>query len=112
MKKTAILTMKRPFTLALLLLTGCSATPLVGTSADVKEIDATEAKSCTFVQSFIVKTTNPLDKNPGDDVKNIAMNRADVLGGNAFLVTNEAFLPSPLNIGTVIELTGDAYKCP
>lgn len=55
---------------------------------------------------------NPLDKNPDNDVKNIAMNRTDVLDGNAFLVKNEAFLPSPLNVGTVIELTGDTYKCP
>lgn len=104
--------MRLPFTLAFLLLTGCSATPLVGLSTGVKEIDATEAKSCTFVQSFIVKNANPLDKNPDNDVKNIAMNRTDVLGGNAFLVKNEAFLPSPLNVGTVIELTGNAYKCP
>jgi len=104
--------MRLPSTFAFLLLTGCSATPLIGVSADVKEIDETEAKSCTFVQSFIVKTENPLAKNPGDDVKNIAMNRTDVLGGNAFLVKNEAFLPSPLTVGTVIELTGDAYKCP
>lgn len=98
--------------LTFLLLTGCSATPLVGTSNAVKEIDENEAKSCTFVQSFIVKNDNPLDKNSDNDVKNIAMNRTDVLGGNAFLVKNEAFLPSPVNIGTVIELTGDAYKCP
>lgn len=101
-----------PSILAFLFLTGCSATPLVGISADVKEINKTEAKSCTFVQSFIVKTENPLAENPGDDVKNIAMNRTDVLGGNAFLVKNEAFLPSPLTVGTVIELNGDAYKCP
>jgi len=101
-----------PSALAFLLLTGCSATPLVGISTDVKEIDENEAKSCTFVQSFIVKTENPLAKNPDNDVKNIAMNRTDVLGGNAFLVKNEAFLPSPLNVGTVIELTGDAYRCP
>lgn len=84
----------------------------MGISTDVKEIDAAEAKSCTFVQSFIVKTENPLDKNPDNDVKNIAMNRTGVLSGNVFVVKNEAFLPSPLTVGTVIELTGDAYKCP
>ena len=103
---------KQLFASAFLFLTGCSATPLVGISADVREIDATEAKSCTFVQTFIVKTANPLDKNPGNDIKNIAMNRTDIMGGNAFLVKNEAFLPSPLNVGTLIELTADAYKCP
>lgn len=98
--------------LTVLLLSGCASTPLIGTSADVKEINAAEAKSCTFVQSFIVKTEDPLAKNPGNDAKDIAMNRTNALGGNAFLVRNEAFLPSPINVGSVVELSGDAYTCP
>jgi len=40
------------------------------------------------------------------------MNRTDKLGANAFMVKNEVFLPSPLTLGTVIELNGEAYKCP
>lgn len=97
---------------AVLLLSGCSTTPLVGVGANVKEIDKDKAKSCHFVQSFIVKTENPLAKNAEDDIRHIAMNRTDVLGGNAFLVENEDFIPSSLTIGTVIELRANAYKCP
>lgn len=106
------MTIRLPAILAFLLLSGCSSTPLVGVGADVKEIDKHEAKSCHFVQSFIVRTENPLANNPQADVRHIAMNRTDVLGGNAFLVENEAFIPSPLTVGTVMELRADAYKCP
>lgn len=103
---------KRSVILSILFLAGCSATALTGMGAKVKEIDAGQATSCTFLQSFIVRTADPLISNPENDVRHRAMNRTDMLGGNAFLIENEAFMPAPLDAGNILEMRANAYQCP
>jgi hypothetical protein len=93
------------------LLHGCAVTPVNPTAQNVKVISEQQAKGCRFLDSINANNTNTLSKNPQEDARNRAFNRVAELGGNSLRITSTNNHIAPSGVGSIYNLSGEAYAC-
>ena len=93
------------------LLAACATTEVAPEAANVRTISEQQAASCEFIDTITTNNTNTLTKYPEQDAKNRALNKVHELGGNALLVKSTNQSISSSGVGSIVQLTGDAYLC-
>jgi hypothetical protein len=92
---------------------GCAVTAVSPAAAaqNIRVISEQQAKDCRFLDSISANNTNTLSKDPQQDARNRAFNRVADLGGNSLRIVSTNTQIAPSGVGSIYNLSGEAYAC-
>ncbi len=93
------------------LMQGCAVTTVSPAAKNVSVINELQSKDCRFLDSVSTNNGNTLSENPEQEARNRAFNRVAELGGNSLRITNTSNQISPSGVGSIYNLSGEAYAC-